>query len=148
MRELKGRIGSVQSSQKITGAMKMISSAKLRKAEQALHGMAPYREQLQLTINNLLEADREYESPWRNNDPYIGSLLFYWLLTRGFAVLIIPIFIRRCFLVSRSWKTSFPGNLPLTFIRSGKRLFRQLIVPRVSICASVIIFMQKVHPMN
>lgn len=36
MRELKGRIGSVQSSQKITGAMKMISSAKLRKAEQAL----------------------------------------------------------------------------------------------------------------
>ena len=69
MRELKGRIGSVQSSQKITGAMKMISSAKLRKAEQALHGMAPYREQLQLTINNLLEADREYESPLAQQRP-------------------------------------------------------------------------------
>lgn len=33
MRELKGRINSVHSSQKITGAMKMISSARLRKAE-------------------------------------------------------------------------------------------------------------------
>lgn len=31
MRELKGRINSVHSSQKITGAMKMISSARLRK---------------------------------------------------------------------------------------------------------------------
>ena len=30
MRELKGRINSVHSSQKITGAMKMISSARLR----------------------------------------------------------------------------------------------------------------------
>lgn len=63
MRELKGRIGSVESSQKITGALKMISSAKLRKAEQALSHMKPYREQLQQTINNLLEADVEYTSP-------------------------------------------------------------------------------------
>ena len=35
LRELKGRIGSVKSSEKITGAMKMISSAKMHKAEQA-----------------------------------------------------------------------------------------------------------------
>ncbi|MCD8287326.1 MAG: ATP synthase F1 subunit gamma [Porphyromonadaceae bacterium] len=69
MRELKGRIGSVQSTQKITGAMKMISSAKLRKAEQAVRGMAPYREQLQATINNLLAADREYESPLTKQRP-------------------------------------------------------------------------------
>ena len=145
MRELKGRIGSVQSSQKITGAMKMISSAKLRKAEQAWR-----RTGSSCSLPSIIcwRPIVNTSRLWRNNDPYIGSLLFYWLLTRGFAVLIIPIFIRRCFLVSRSWKTSFPGNLPLTFIRSGKRLFRQLIVPRVSICASVIIFMQKVHPMN
>ncbi|MBQ8422692.1 MAG: ATP synthase F1 subunit gamma [Coprobacter sp.] len=63
MRELKGRIGSVQSSQKITGALKMISSAKLRKAEQALTHMKPYREQLQNTINNLLSADVDFVSP-------------------------------------------------------------------------------------
>ena len=35
MRDLKGRIGSVASSEKITGAMKMISSAKMHKAELA-----------------------------------------------------------------------------------------------------------------
>ncbi|MDE6367144.1 MAG: F0F1 ATP synthase subunit gamma [Muribaculaceae bacterium] len=32
LRDLKGRIGSVSSSEKITGAMKMISSAKMSKA--------------------------------------------------------------------------------------------------------------------
>ena len=36
LRELKGRIGSVASSEKITGAMKMISSAKMHKADLAL----------------------------------------------------------------------------------------------------------------
>ena len=36
LRELKGRISSVASSEKITGAMKMISSAKVHKAEQNL----------------------------------------------------------------------------------------------------------------
>ena len=43
MRELKGRINSVHSSQKITGAMKMISSARLRKAENQLIQARPYQ---------------------------------------------------------------------------------------------------------
>ena len=43
LRELKGRIGSVASSEKITGAMKMISSAKMHKAEQALKQLFPFR---------------------------------------------------------------------------------------------------------
>ena len=38
LRELKGRIGSVASSEKITGAMKMISSAKMHRAEATCGG--------------------------------------------------------------------------------------------------------------
>ena len=45
MRDLKGRIGSVASSEKITGAMKMISSAKMHKAESALRRVRPFRDQ-------------------------------------------------------------------------------------------------------
>lgn len=69
MRELKGRIGSVQSSQKITSAMKMISSAKLRKAEVALKHVVPFRDQIQSTINNLLGADSDYQSPLTEQRP-------------------------------------------------------------------------------
>lgn len=63
LRELKGRIGSVKSSEKITGAMKMISSAKMHKAEQSLRKLLPFRSQIQTIIGNLLSADAEFSSP-------------------------------------------------------------------------------------
>lgn len=56
LRELKGRIGSVASSEKITGAMKMISSAKMHKAEAALRRLLPFRNQIEAIIANLLGA--------------------------------------------------------------------------------------------
>ncbi len=67
LRELKGRIGSVRSSEKITGAMKMISSAKMHKAEQALKRLLPFRGQIQTIIGNLLSADAEFASPLIEN---------------------------------------------------------------------------------
>lgn len=63
LRELKGRIGSVASSEKITGAMKMISSAKMHKAEQSLKRLLPFRTQIESIIENLLTSDAECSSP-------------------------------------------------------------------------------------
>ena len=63
LRELKGRIGSVASTEKITGAMKMISSAKMRKAELALRRLVPFRSGIRGTIANLLASDAEFTSP-------------------------------------------------------------------------------------
>ncbi len=63
LRELKGRIGSVASSEKITGAMKMISSAKMHKAEGALRRLKPYRSNIESIIGNLLSADAAFTSP-------------------------------------------------------------------------------------
>lgn len=110
--------------------------------------MAPYREQLQLTINNLLEADREYESPLAQQRPVHRIALVLLASDEGLCGAYNSNLYKALLSRVSELENEFPGNLPLTFIRSGKRLFRQLIVPRVSICASVIIFMQKVHPMN
>lgn len=63
LRELKGRIGSVASTEKITGAMKMISSAKMHKAEGALRQLRPYRDQVETIIGNLLGSDASFDSP-------------------------------------------------------------------------------------
>ena len=63
LRELKGRIGSVASSEKITGAMKMISSAKMHKAEGALRRLQPYRSTIEAIISNLLSSDASFTSP-------------------------------------------------------------------------------------
>lgn len=63
LRELKNRIGSVSSSEKITGAMKMISSAKVHKFEQALRRLLPYKNQIESIMGHLLEAGTSFSSP-------------------------------------------------------------------------------------
>lgn len=63
LRELKTRIGSVASSEKITGAMKMISSAKVHKFEASLKQLVPYRSQIQSIMGHILSSGTEFSSP-------------------------------------------------------------------------------------
>lgn len=66
LRELKGRIGSVKSSEKITGAMKMISSAKMHKAEGILRRLTPFKECVETIIRNLMSSDAPISSELTN----------------------------------------------------------------------------------
>lgn len=122
MRELKGRIGSVESSQKITGAMKMISSAKLRKAEQALRGMAPYREQLQLTINNLLEADRDYESPLTQQRPVHRVAIVLLASDEGLCGAYNSNLYKALLTRLTELRAEFPGQLAIDVYPAGKKV--------------------------
>ena len=122
MRELKGRIGSVESSQKITGAMKMISSAKLRKAEQALRGMAPYREQLQLTINNLLEADRDYESPLTQQRPVHRVAIVLLASDEGLCGAYNSNLYKALLARITELHAEFPGQLAIDVYPAGKKV--------------------------
>lgn len=63
LRELKTRIGSVASSEKITGAMKMISSAKVHMNEQALKKLAPFKSQIQSIMGHILSTGENFNSP-------------------------------------------------------------------------------------
>jgi len=63
LRELKGRIGSVASTQKTTSAMKMISSAKMHKATGMLQRLKPYRGMVREVLSHLLVTDVEFSSP-------------------------------------------------------------------------------------
>jgi len=63
LRELKSRIGSVSSTEKTTSAMKMISSAKMRKATTQLQQLTPYRGMVQQVLGHLLMTDHEFDSP-------------------------------------------------------------------------------------
>lgn len=63
LKALKTRIGSVASSEKITGAMKMISSAKVHKNEQALRQLLPYKNQIRSVMAHLVDAECDFTSP-------------------------------------------------------------------------------------
>lgn len=60
LKEIRNRISSVQSTMQITSAMKMVSAAKLKKAQDAITAMRPYSEKLTELIQGLsasLEGD-------------------------------------------------------------------------------------------
>lgn len=64
LKEVKTRINSVQSTRKITSAMKMVASAKLHKAQGAIENMLPYQRKLNKILTNFLSADPPVESPF------------------------------------------------------------------------------------
>jgi F-type H+-transporting ATPase subunit gamma len=54
LKEVRNRIKSVQSTQQITKAMKMVSAAKLRRAQDAILQMRPYAQKLQEMLTNIV----------------------------------------------------------------------------------------------
>ena len=54
LKEVRNRIKSVQSTQQITKAMKMVSAAKLRRAQEAIVQMRPYAQKLQEMLSNIV----------------------------------------------------------------------------------------------
>lgn len=54
LKEVRNRIKSVQSTQQITKAMKMVSAAKLRRAQEAIIQMRPYAQKLQEMLSNIV----------------------------------------------------------------------------------------------
>jgi len=56
LKEVRNRIKSVQSTQQITKAMKMVSAAKLRRAQDAIIQMRPYAQKLQELLSNIVSS--------------------------------------------------------------------------------------------
>ncbi|MDR3652242.1 MAG: F0F1 ATP synthase subunit gamma [Paludibacter sp.] len=62
LKEIKSRIQSVKSTQKITSAMKMVSSAKLRKAQKTIENFFPYEQRMNGLLSNFLSAEESNSS--------------------------------------------------------------------------------------
>lgn len=63
VRDIRRRIRSVRNMQQITKAMKMVSAAKLRKAQNKLNAARPYAHQLQAVLERLSQATGETTHP-------------------------------------------------------------------------------------
>ena len=62
MKELKGRMASVKNTQKITNAMYLIASAKMRKAREELSRTRPYFDALRAEIKRIFRTDERVEN--------------------------------------------------------------------------------------
>lgn len=64
LKEVRSRIKSVQSTQQITKAMKMVSAAKLRRAQDAILQMRPYARKLQEMLLNIVSDSEGDTAGW------------------------------------------------------------------------------------
>lgn len=69
LKEVKGRIASVNSTRKITSAMKMVASAKLHHAQNSIVNMLPYEKKLHAMLTAFLSNEADIRSPYMQVRP-------------------------------------------------------------------------------
>jgi len=84
LKEVRNRIKSVQSTQQITKAMKMVSAAKLRRAQDAIIQMRPYAQKLQEMLSNIVgNADGDINLALAKQRPVEKVLIIVITSDRG-----------------------------------------------------------------
>ncbi len=84
LKEIRNRIASVSSTMQITSAMKMVSAAKLKKAQDAITAMRPYSDKLTELIQNLSGAiGGDTPNPYTQERPVEKVLLIAITSNRG-----------------------------------------------------------------
>ena len=63
LKDIRRRIGTVQKTQQITRAMRMVAGAKLRRAQDAIESARPYAERMRSTLIEVARSTRDAEHP-------------------------------------------------------------------------------------
>lgn len=63
-KEIKGKIGSIKNTQKITSAMEMVAASKMKKAQDRMASGRPYAENMLKVIGHIANGSLEYRHPY------------------------------------------------------------------------------------
>jgi F-type H+-transporting ATPase subunit gamma len=63
-KEIKGKIGSIKNTQKITSAMEMMAASKIRKAQDRMASGRPYAQNMLKVIGHIANGNLEYRHPY------------------------------------------------------------------------------------
>ena len=74
-KEIRRKIHSIESTQKITRAMEMVAASKMRKAQQRMFASRPYLQRLKEVADHLIKAKLEYKHPYLLPKP-VKTVLF------------------------------------------------------------------------
>ncbi|WP_304638614.1 F0F1 ATP synthase subunit gamma [Pseudomonas sp.] len=68
-KEIRGKIASIKSTQKITSAMEKVAVSKMRKAQQRMAASRPYADRIRQVIGHLANANPEYRHAFMQDRP-------------------------------------------------------------------------------
>lgn len=64
LKEIRAKVSSIKSTQKITRAMEMVAASKMRRAQERMEVGRPYAENMKRVIAHLVQASPEYKHPY------------------------------------------------------------------------------------
>jgi len=63
-KEIRAKIASIRNTQKITRAMQMVATSKMRRAQERMRSARPYAEKMRMVIGHLSQANPDYRHPF------------------------------------------------------------------------------------
>ena len=131
-KEIRTKIASVKSTQKITKAMQMVATSKMRRAQDRMKLARPYADKMRAAIGHLNEANPDYRHPFlQEREPKaIGVIVVS--TDRGLAGGLNANIFKQTLLLLREWQGK-GASVSLSIIGTkGTAFFRRLGLPILS----------------
>jgi F-type H+-transporting ATPase subunit gamma len=128
-KEIRNKIASVKSTQKITKAMQMVATSKMRRAQERMKLARPYADKIRAVIGHLNEANPDYRHPFllEREPKAIGVIVIS--TDRGLAGGLNANLFKQTLLLLREWQEK-GAEVSLCLIGSkGLAFFRRLGLP-------------------
>jgi F-type H+-transporting ATPase subunit gamma len=128
-KEIRTKIASVKSTQKITKAMQMVATSKMRRAQERMKLARPYAQKMRNVIGHLTEANPDYRHPFlvTREPKAVGIIVIS--TDRGLAGGLNANIFKQTLLLLREWQGN-GAQVSLCLIGSkGLTFFRRLGLP-------------------
>ena len=128
-KEIRNKIASVKSTQKITKAMEMVAASKMRRAQERMRAARPYAQKMREMIGHLNEANPDYRHPFllEREVKSIGMIVIS--TDRGLAGGLNANLFKSALLLSREWQGKNVAVNLCVLGSKGLAFFRRLGMP-------------------
>jgi F-type H+-transporting ATPase subunit gamma len=128
-KEIRSKIASVKSTQKITKAMQMVATSKMRRAQERMKLARPYAKRMLEVIGHLTEANPDYRHPFlvTREPKAVGIIVIS--SDRGLAGGLNANVFKQTLLLMRDWQRKDVAVKLCLIGTKGLNFFRRLSVP-------------------
>jgi F-type H+-transporting ATPase subunit gamma len=128
-KEIRSKIASVKSTQKITKAMQMVATSKMRRAQERMRLARPYAQKMRNVIGHLTQANPDYRHPFLSERDTKGVGIIVISSDRGLAGGLNANVFKQTLALTREWQEK-GAQVSLCLIGTkGLNFFRRLSLP-------------------
>ncbi|HUL18242.1 MAG TPA: F0F1 ATP synthase subunit gamma [Steroidobacteraceae bacterium] len=128
-KEIRSKIASVKSTQKITKAMQMVATSKMRRAQERMRLARPYAVKMRNVIGHLTQANPDYRHPFLSTREPKAIGLIVISTDRGLAGALNANVFKQALLLAREWQGKGAQVSLCVLGTKGLNFFRRLSLP-------------------